>query len=278
MGDTTASLFAISDLHVGHDDNRQITEGLRPQSDGDWLIVAGDVGEFAADIEWALGLLAARFAKVVWVPGNHELWTPPTDPVSLRGVRRYEYLVGLCRQLGVVTPEDLYPVWEGAGGPVTVVPLFVLYDYTFRPPGTRGKHDALARAHASGVVCTDEYLLHPDPYPSREEWCAARLALTERRLAGLAPATATVLVSHWPLVREPTRILHHPEFALWCGTERTAKWHVEHRATAAVYGHLHIPRSQLIDEVRFEEVSVGYPREWRWRPARPTMRRILPSG
>ena len=26
-------------------------------------------------------------------------------------------------------------------------------------------------AHEAGVVCTDEILLHPDPYPSREAWC-----------------------------------------------------------------------------------------------------------
>jgi len=47
-------------------------------------------------------------------------------------------------------------------------------------------------------------------------------------------------------------------------------------AVVAVYGHLHIPRTTFYDGVRFEEVSVGYPREWRRRdtpPGRP--RRIL---
>ena len=37
--------------------------------------MAGDVAETVADIEWALRQLAGRFAKVIWVPGNHELWT-----------------------------------------------------------------------------------------------------------------------------------------------------------------------------------------------------------
>jgi hypothetical protein len=31
----------------------------------------------------------------------------------------------------------------------------------------------------------------------------------------------TVLVNHYPLMREPTRILRHPAFARWCGTEAT---------------------------------------------------------
>ena len=42
-------------------------------------------------------------------------------------------------------------------------------------------------------------------------------------------------------------------------------------ARAVVYGHLHIPRTTWYDGVRFEEVSLGYPREWRARggPGRP---------
>jgi 3',5'-cyclic AMP phosphodiesterase CpdA len=270
------ALVAISDLHVAYAENREIVERIRPAHDGDWLIVAGDVGEMFADVRWALGLLAERFAKVIWAPGNHELWTPREDPVQLRGVARYEALVGMCRGLGVVTPEDDYAVWTGAGGPVVIAPLFLLYDYSFRLPGQAGKEQSLARAYDVGVVCTDEILLHPDPYPSREEWCWARVAETEKRLAALDPAERTVLVNHFPLVREPTRILRYPEFAQWCGTDRTADWHVRFRAAAAVYGHLHIPRTTFYDGVRFEEVSVGYPREWRRRGVEPgSLRRVL---
>ncbi len=269
-------LLAISDLHVAYPDNRAIVEALRPDSPDDWLLVAGDVAERMADIEWALEVLSGRYAKVVWAPGNHELWSHPSDPVGLRGEPRYRHIVEVCRRLGVATPEDPYPVWPGPGGPVTVAPLFLLYDYTFRPDGTRNKEEALAYAYRTGVVCTDEQFLHPDPYPSREAWCAARLAYTAPRLA--AAAHPTVLVNHFPLVREPTRILRYPEFAQWCGTEATADWHVRYGAAAVVYGHLHIPRTTWYDGVRFEEVSVGYPREWRLRSAPPGVpRRILPT-
>ncbi|GII76602.1 metallophosphoesterase [Sphaerisporangium rufum] len=252
--------MAVSDLHVAYPANRAIVEELRPESPDDWLLVAGDVGEFVADIEWALGLLAGRFATVVWTPGNHELWTPKDDPVRLRGEERYRHLVEICRRLGVLTPEDPYAVWTGHGGPVTIAPLFVLYDYTFRPPNTT-KEESLAWAHRSGVVCTDEFMLHPDPYPSRDAWCRARLRETERRLAERDPAIPTVLVNHFPLVREPTDVLRHPQFAQWCGTVETADWHLRYNAAAVVYGHLHIPRTTRYDGVRFEEVSLGYPRE-----------------
>ncbi|MEU8019008.1 metallophosphoesterase [Micromonospora parva] len=271
-------LRAVSDLHVGHPLNRAFVQQLRPDSDGDWLLVAGDVADRFADIEWALGLLSSRFARVVWAPGNHELWTPPGDPVTLRGEERYRELVRMCRRLGVLTPEDPYPVWDGDGGPATIAPLFVLYDYTFRVPQARTQQESLALAYAAGVVCTDEMLLHPDPHPSREAWCAARIAETERRLAERDPALPTVLVNHYPLVREPTDILRYPLFAQWCGTVRTSDWHLRFDAATVVYGHLHIPRTTFHDGVRFEEVSLGYPREWQRRgPVPDPVRTIHPA-
>jgi 3',5'-cyclic AMP phosphodiesterase CpdA len=272
----TGSLLAVSDLHVAYEKNQAVVDRLRPSSPDDWLIVAGDVGEEFADIESTLGKLAARFRQVIWAPGNHELWTHPADPVGLRGLERYQALVEVCRGLGVLTPEDEYPIWPGPRGPVAVVPIFQLYDYTFRVPGADTVEASLRRAYEVGVVCTDEHLLHPDPFPSREAWCVERVRWTRQRLDRLDPALPTVLASHWPLVRQPTDVLWYPEFAQWCGTVQTADWHVRYRAVAAVYGHLHIPRSTEYDGVRFEEVSLGYPREWGRRGGTPApMRQIL---
>jgi hypothetical protein len=53
---------------------------------------------------------------------------------------------------------------------------------------------------------------------------------------------------------------------------------VRYGAEAVVYGHLHIPRTTWHDGVRHEEVSLGYPREWKRRPVAPVIpRQILPS-
>ena len=272
MDAVAGRLLAISDLHVTYPENRAHVETLRPGHDDDWLLVAGDIAERVADVEWTLSLLSDRFAKVVWAPGNPELWTQANDTEQVRGVGRYDRLVEVCRGLGVVTPEDPYVTWNG----VTIVPLFIGYDYTFRPAGTTTRDEALDVARNAGVICTDEYRLFPDPYPGRDAWCAARLEYTRRRLDEVSGPV--VFVNHYPLVREPTRVLRYPEFALWCGTEHTADWHTRYDTVCMVYGHLHIPRTTWYDGVRFEEVSVGYPREWRRFGAPPGPRQILPYG
>ncbi|MGD9986991.1 MAG: metallophosphoesterase [Pseudonocardia sp.] len=269
-------LLAVSDLHVRHPENREIAAALRPTHPGDWLIVAGDVAEQVEDTVSTLASLRERFAEVIWVPGNHELWTRPKEEGAPKGVARYDRLVERCRGIGVVTPEDPYPVWTGADGPIVVAPLFLLYDYSFLPAGTSTVEEGIAAAQAARVVCTDEFLLYPDPYASRQEWSDARITATQRRLDGIDPHLPTVLVNHWPLTRSPTRILRHPEFSLWCGSTRTADWHVRYRARTVVYGHLHVPRVTWEDGVRFVEVSLGYPREQRFRAERGIVTETLP--
>ncbi|MQA08812.1 MAG: metallophosphoesterase [Pseudonocardiaceae bacterium] len=272
----TPSLLATSDLHVTHKGNREMLDRIRPLSDGDWLIVAGDVAENTDVIESTLRSLRDRFDTVIWVPGNHELWTTPGDPIQLRGAERYAHLVERCRGLGVRTPEDPYPVWLAGGEEILVAPLFTLYDYSFREPGST-LDDALAHAYDVGLVFTDEQLLHPDPFASRAEWCRHRVEQTERRLEAERAGRRTVLVSHWPTHPGPTTMLRHPHLAMWCGTELTADWHRRFDAAAVVYGHLHIPVTLRYDGVRFDEVSLGYPREWRRRNRQPEpVRRILP--
>jgi 3',5'-cyclic AMP phosphodiesterase CpdA len=271
------SVFAISDLHSSYGANGLFIKDLRPESGDDWLIVAGDVSETFSDIEKSLQLLRQRYAKVIWTPGNHELWTLREDPVQLRGQARYQALVQMCQDSDILTPEDEFAVWPAPSGPITIVPLFQLYDHSWLAPGTSTKKESLEYAHRTGVVCTDEMLLYPDPYPDRESWCDARLKESERRLFALGPDVKTVLVSHWPLLRQPTHVLRFPEFAQWCGTTRTADWHIRFRAEVAVYGHLHIRRTTQYDGVRFEEVSLGYPHEWSKGGKPPIPKKVLPG-
>jgi 3',5'-cyclic AMP phosphodiesterase CpdA len=264
-------LYAISDLHVASPATRQAISSI-PEHPDDWLILAGDIGETIPHLEWTLGQLRPRFRQLVWVPGNHDLWTLPSDPNQARGESRYLQLVELCQGMDVITPEDPYPVWSSDGAPVVLAPLFLLYDYTFRPPGST-KDEAMEAAVSAGVVCTDEFLLHPDPHPSREAWCRSRVERTAARLAAIPDHYPTVLISHFPLRQDLVFLPRIPQFSLWCGTTLTEDWHRRYRALAVVYGHLHIPRTSWRHEVRFEEVSLGQPQGAR---AASALRQVLP--
>jgi hypothetical protein len=279
----TGRLLATSDLHVSHRINREALATIGAYPD-DWLIVAGDVGEKPEHLVFTLDTLVPRFARVVWVPGNHDLWSSGSSGSSgssrsrrTTGQSRYDELVAICRARGVTTPEDPYLEWPGAPG-TFIVPMFLLFDYSFHPPDVPAA-EAIRWARATGVRSGDELMLDPVPWPSREAWCHARCDLTEARLEALPGAARTVLVNHWPLRYDLARPPRVPRFSIWCGTTRTEQWGERFRATAVVNGHLHLRTTMFRRGVRYEEVSLGYPRDWRQaRGIDWYLREILPGA
>lgn len=255
-----ARLLALSDLHINYPANRAALAEL-PAFPDDWLIVAGDVGDEPEDLRNAFALLCRRFARLVWVPGNHELWDRRDS--GLRGVARYQALVETCRGFGVCTPEDPPLRWDGAGGPALIVPLFVGYDLSFRPDDVPF-HRVVEWAAEGGILPTDDRVLPCDPYPNMAAWCAARIALSEARLmAASAAGLPLVLVNHYPLRAELIRFGRIARYLPWCGTRATEDWHRRFPVKVAVHGHLHMRATDWRDGVRFEEVALGYPRHWR---------------
>lgn len=273
-------LWALGDLHLANRLNREGIEAM-PAHPEDWLALVGDVGESEEVLRWALSVLEEKFHRLLWVPGNHDLWSRKSDPY--RGEAKYRHLVEICRGHGVITPEDPFPLWPHPGPdgrPYLLAPLFLLYDYSFRPDSIP-QDRAVEWAAESNVLCSDEMLLKPEPYPSREAWCAARLALSIERLEAARaanPEARSILINHWPLRRDLVRLRRIPRFTIWCGTRATEDWHRRFDAAAVVHGHLHIKATDFRDGVRFEECSLGYPRDWnQQRGAAFYLRQILPE-
>ena len=254
-------LLALSDLHVGFGTNRAALTEIVARPD-DWLILGGDLGETGDHLRFIFDTLGPRFRQLVWVPGNHELWTSREHGQLLGGLAKYEHLVALCRERGVLTPEDPYPVWHGDGGPHLIAPMFLLFDYSMRPDDVPIA-GAVRWAADGGIVSSDEFRLDPAPHADLPAWCAARLAATQARLDAAPPELPTILINHWPLREDLIHLPRIPRYTPWCGTRATHDWHRRYRASVVVTGHLHTRRTDWIDGVRFEEVSLGYPRHWR---------------
>jgi len=265
-------LLAIGDLHLGARQNREALEAIQACPD-DWLLIAGDIGETREHLTHCFEVLGPRFKQLVWVPGNHELWTLPNSDEPDKGEAKYRRLVDLCRRYGVLTPEDPYPVVTVGQGPVRIVPMMLLYDYSFRPANV-GADEAVQWAEKQGVQCVDENLIQPEPYPDMTAWCRARVDHTRARLDADHDGTPTILLNHYPLRQELARLPFIPPFSIWCGTTWTEDWHERYNALAVVYGHLHISNHVSRGRTDFHEVSLGYPRQWSGRTINAAVRVI----
>lgn len=307
---TMGKLYAISDIHISYKFNHEAIHLLEPHPE-DTLILAGDIGEKLEHLHTAFKLTTKLFKQVFWVPGNHELYTlpqahdvahqdnalSPTSPASAqvpepenaRGETKYLECVKVANEYGVITPEDMYVTWHSDNSEnavkALICPMFLLYDYSFRPPEV-SREQALDWAAEHNIRATDESLLHPDPYESRDAWCNSLIARTEEKLqmalAKKDKDTKVVLINHWPLRQDLVTIPSIPRFSLWCGTKQTEDWHTRFGADVVITGHLHVRRTDWIDGVRFEEVSLGYPKQWegareRGKGVNDLLREILPG-
>lgn len=259
--DGDLKLYAISDLHLDYAVNRDALKEL-PEHGPDWLITGGDLCTKPDHLRHALDILCDRFSKVFWVPGNHELWSATAgDQSQFRGEGKYMQLVEVCREYGVLTPEDPFVTFPDVHQPHIVAPLFIPYDYSFRPDDVT-LEGAIPWAMEAGILCRDEKLIHTDPFPNMVEWCAHRVKLAQDRLSALDPQTPLIIVNHFPLREDLVRLWRIPRFSIWCGTKKTEAFHTTYPTSVVISGHLHMRATDYRDGVRFEEVSLGYPRDW----------------
>jgi 3',5'-cyclic AMP phosphodiesterase CpdA len=152
-------LWAISDLHVGFEANRAAVEAMGDHGD-DWLILAGDTGDTLAQLTLALDVVTRRFARVIWTPGNHDLWTPRQWPDSRRGEAHSRAsstpaVSARCRHAGG-------SVRGLAGYRPRHRALLHLYDYSFGPAFARRGRGV---GDQTKVQCADELLLAPARTP-----------------------------------------------------------------------------------------------------------------
>lgn len=237
-------IFALSDVHADFEPNACWLRSLSLHDhQADVLILAGDISDSLPLLGWCLELVARRFHKVLFVPGNHELWTLRDRP-RLGSLEKFERVRALARDSGASMEPFRLPE-------LAIVPLLAWYDYSFGSPATE-----LKQAWMDFHAC-----LWP------EGWGAPEVTARFLALNASALTEASVKIISF------SHFLPRPELVPRRGAAQTldlspvlgsAALDRQVRqlgATLHVYGHSHVNRRTVIDGVTYVNNAFGYPHE-----------------
>jgi predicted phosphodiesterase len=120
-------IYALSDIHIDYAENRKWLMDLSTEDfRDDILILAGDVSDVTRYLVLAFSELMKRFKTVLFVPGNHDLWTYRNKIGN--SLVYFEVIRCLAADFGV----NMKPITIGN---TSIIPLLGWYDYTFGNPG-----------------------------------------------------------------------------------------------------------------------------------------------
>lgn len=239
-------VFAVSDVHIDYHVNARWAADLSAADyQDDVLILAGDVTDTLNLLGWCLGMLAKKFEKVLFVPGNHELWVI-RDNNRKNSLEKFEDVRALVASSGA----SMQP-FRAPG--VSILPLLSWYDYSFGEP----------TAELRSVWM--DYRACRWPEGKTENDVAAYFAsLNEQHTA---PAGDTVITySHFlPRIDLMPWFIPDGEKMLYpvLGSTRVEAQLRRLNSDIHVYGHSHVNRKVTIDGVSYINNAFGYPSETR---------------
>lgn len=235
-------VFALSDIHVDYEVNgRWINELSRSEYSNDVLVLAGDVSHSITRLQRSLGELVARFKKVLFVPGNHDLWITREDECR-DSLEKFEKLQKIAEQSGL----SMAPYHHGA---LSIVPLFAWYDFSFGVPDR-----SLERTWMDFRACQWPPL-----------WSVADVTLhflKMNRYERVSEQETILSFSHFLPRIDVIAGFGGAEWLLpvlgTTGLERKVR---ELRSAIHIYGHSHLNRCVLIDGTYYVNNAYGYPHE-----------------
>ena len=231
-------VFATSDLHTDYKENfLWLTQLSDTAYRDDALIIAGDVSDRLEVIRDTFQLLRSKFRHLLFTPGNHELWVRNAE---IDSIDKLQQILQLCEELGITTkPLHLDDLW--------IVPLFSWYD---------GVYDPEMKAWADFHLCKWPNDAHPLP-----EYF---LRLNEPHLKSYDGEVITFshFIPRTDLLppKEYMRISWLPHVSICQALDAQIR-----RLDSRVHvcGHTHTTFDRVIDNVRYVQNAVRYPKERR---------------
>ena len=237
-------IHALSDIHIDYDENARWIANLSiAEYQDDVLILAGDVTDIPPLFEWCFNLLAKRFYKVLFVPGNHDLWVARED-TQRNSLQKFNDICELVESSGA----SMKAFCEHD---VSIIPLLGWYDYSFGEPS-----EDLKSIWMDYRACR-----WPDGFTEKD--IAAYFGALNAKRGGLAGGKV-ITYSHFV-----PRIDLMPEFTpdakkLLYPVLGSAQLDLQLRQfnpDIHVYGHSHVNRQVSIEGVSYINNAFGYPNE-----------------
>lgn len=236
-------VFAVSDLHIDYEANAQWVANLSvSEYQDDVLILAGDVTDALRKLDWCLNTLARRFRKVLFVPGNHDLWVIRDEPHK-SSLQKFDEVAAVVKSSGASMQA-----FSEQG--VSIVPILTWYDYSFGEPS-----DELRAVWMDYRACR-----WPSDY-SEKDVAAHFLALNET----FTPNGGKVITYSHFLPRLDLMPAYIPCVSRQlypvlgsAGLDRELR---ALKSSLHVYGHSHVNRQVTIDGVKYVNNAFGYPNE-----------------
>ncbi len=231
-------MFATSDVHTDYKENfRWLEELSDTEYRDDVLIVAGDISDRLEIIRKTLLLLRGKFRKLLFTPGNHELWVRGE---TINSLEKFQLILNLCEELDIATgPLRLENLW--------IVPLFSWYDGVFEPKMNAWGDFHFCKWPEDTAPLSDYFLRLNDPHLKTYD----------------APV---ITFSHFL----PRSDLLPPKEYLkisWLGNVSVCAALVSQirqlNSSVHICGHTHTTFDVVIDGVRYLQNAVKYPKERR---------------
>lgn len=248
-------LWTISDLHVDYGENfRWVIQLSDWDYQDDLLIVAGDITDHPTLFRQALQGLRGKFHDVLFIAGNHDLWTGrsgyPTSMDAFQECRR------IAQDCGIATgPLAVGTTW--------IVPLQGWYDYSFGAPCPE-----LKLAWADFRMCK----WPPDLDPKSVTTYFTDLNTPHLSIQGKKIISFSHFLPRIDLIPGFVPRKVKALFPVMGTTILEAQIRIL-RPAIHIYGHSHFNRDINLNGIRYVNNAFGYPHE-----TRITRKRLLCLG
>lgn len=237
-------VFALSDIHIDYDVNARWIANLSvAEYQEDVLILAGDVTARRQLLDWCFTTLVKRFKKVLFVPGNHDLWVIGEDREK-NSLQKFDDVCSAVESSGA----SMLAFHERG---VSIIPLLAWYDYSFGEPSVELRSiwmDYRACRWPSGFTEKD-IAAHFAAFNNKQVSLAGDKVITYSHflpridlMPGFIPSAKKLL---YPILGSAQ---------LECQLRRL-------NSNIHVYGHSHVNRHVEIDGVSYINNAFGSPSE-----------------